>query len=133
MKNFRWNVLVACLTAAVATIQNARATTEAEGLAAIRAQATQGVIAVQPWAQLMGAGRLGVGWMTSQPADGVVEWTQTFETGQPVVWQEAWFSEDGLRQANGTAQRAVIEGYDPTRPIAFALAHVRFPRSSHTR
>ncbi len=119
MKNFRWNVLVACLTAAVATIQNARATTEAEGLAAIRAQATQGVIAVQPWAQLMGAGRLGVGWMTSQPADGVVEWTQTFETGQPVVWQEAWFSEDGLRQANGTAQRAVIEGYDPTRPIRF--------------
>ena len=66
-----------------------------------------------------GAGRLGVGWMTSQPADGVVEWTQTFETGQPVVWQEAWFSEDGLRQANGTAQRAVIEGYDPTRPIRF--------------
>lgn len=90
---------------------------EQDGLAAIKAQQTKGVIALQPWAQLMGANCLGVGWMTDQPADGVVEWTQA--SGENEEWKTAWYSEDGLRQANGTAQRAVIEGYDPSRPIRF--------------
>ena len=90
---------------------------ETNALAQIRAQQTQGLIAVQPWIQLLGAGRLGVGWLTSGAADGVVEWTQTFEAGKDGPWQEASFAEDGLRQANGTAQRAVIEGYDPAKPI----------------
>ena len=119
MKSLQRSMWAACLIAGAASAQSAVSTAEAEGLAAIRAQATQGVIAVQPWAQLMGSGRLGIGWITSLPADGVVEWTQTFDAGQPFAWQEAWFSEDGLRQANGTAQRAVIEGYDPSRPLRF--------------
>jgi len=95
---------------------------EKEGLAAVQEQQAGGFVAVQPWAHLMGAGRLGVGWMTAQPADGVVEWTQTFEAGRPAEWKTAWHSEDGLRQANGTAHRAVIEGYDPSRPIRFRTA-----------
>ncbi|NLG00755.1 MAG: hypothetical protein GX565_11480, partial [Lentisphaerae bacterium] len=78
MKSLQRSMWAACLIAGTASAQSAVSTAEAEGLAAIRAQATQGMIAVQPWAQLMGAGRLGIGWLTSRPADGVVEWTQTF-------------------------------------------------------
>ena len=92
---------------------------EQEALAEIRAQQAEGLIALQPWAQLMGADQLGVGWLTAQAADGVVEWTQSFEAGMNAAWREAWFSEDGLKQANGTAQRAVIAGYDPSLPIRF--------------
>lgn len=51
-----------------------------------------------------------------QPSDGAVEWTQS-ENGDE--WRQAWFSEDGLRQANTTAQRAVIDGFDPAKPIRF--------------
>ncbi|HOC01215.1 MAG TPA: hypothetical protein PKM43_21000, partial [Verrucomicrobiota bacterium] len=92
--------------------------TEAEtnALAAIRAQRTDGLIALQPWVQLLDSNRLGVGWITSQPSDGAVEWTQS-ENGDE--WRQAWFSEDGLRQANTTAQRAVIDGFDPAKPIRF--------------
>lgn len=85
----------------------------------VQAERTTGLIAVQPWVQLMGAGRLGVGWLTAQAADGVVEWTQPSDAAHGEVWRQAWLSEDGLRQANGTAQRAVIEGYDPSKPIRF--------------
>ena len=113
--------LTAALALTAARAQQPLTPAETEGLAEVRAQQTEGMIALQPWAQLMGAGQLGIGWMTSTPADGVVEWTQApdTDTAQPAAWQEAWYSEDGLRQANGTAHRAVIEGYDPTRPIRF--------------
>jgi len=92
--------------------------TEAEtnALAAIRAQRTDGLITVQPWVQLLDSNRVGVGWITSQPSDGAVEWTQSENGGE---WRQAWFSEDGLRHANTTAQRAVIDGFDPARPIRF--------------
>jgi len=59
---------------------------------------------------------LGVGWITTRPSDGVVDWTQS-ETGDQ--WQQAWYSEDGLRQATSTVQRAIIDGYDPAKPIRF--------------
>jgi len=92
--------------------------TEAEtnALAAIRAQRTDGLITVQPWVQLLDSNRLGVGWITSQPSDGAVEWTQSENGGE---WRQAWFSEDGLRQANTAMQRAVIGGFDPAKPIRF--------------
>ncbi len=92
---------------------------ESQAQAEIQAQRTDGLIAVQPWAQLLGAGRLGVGWLTAQAADGVVEWTQAGADDASTVWRQAWYSEDGLKQANGTSQRAVIDGYDPARPIRF--------------
>jgi predicted MPP superfamily phosphohydrolase len=88
---------------------------ESNALAEVRAQRTAGVIALQPWAQVLGGGRLGVGWLTDGPADGVAEWTQ--DEGEPAEWRTAWYAEDGLRQANGTAQRAVVAGYDPSKPI----------------
>lgn len=94
---------------------------ETRALAEIHAQRTDGVVAVQPWAQLLGGDRLGVGWVTSTLADGVVEWTQDPENDPNAVWREAWFSEDGLKQANGTSQRAVISGYDPARPFRFRV------------
>lgn len=90
---------------------------ETNALAEIRTQRGGGLIALQPWAQLMGGRRLGVGWMTSVEADGVVEWTQ--EEGADAAWRTAWHAEDGLRQAGGTRQRAVIEGYDPAKPLRF--------------
>ena len=90
---------------------------ETSALAEIQAQRATGFIAMQPWAQLMGGDRLGVGWMTASAADGVVEWTQSSEPGTNEVWREAWYSEDGLKQANGTSQRAIISGYDPAKPI----------------
>ena len=83
------------------------------------AQRTDGVVEVQPWAQLLGADRLGVGWVTDRPADGTVEWTQDALDDASAVWRQAWFSQDGLRQANGLFQRAVIGGYDPAKPIRF--------------
>jgi len=104
------------LLAAAATAQWPTPEAETNAVAAIRAQRTDGLIAVQPWAQWLDAHRLGVGWLTSQPADGVVEWTQA-ETGED--WRQAWFSEDGLRQANTRIQRAVIAGYDPAKPLRF--------------
>lgn len=88
---------------------------ETNALAEIRAQQTAGAISLQPWVQIMGEGRLGVGWMTAQEADGVAEWTQSEAEGE--AWKTAWHSEDGLRQANGTSHRAVIAGYDPAKPI----------------
>ena len=89
---------------------------ETNALAEIRAQRTDGLIAAQPWAQLLDSNRLGVGWITSHPSDGAVEWTQS-EDGDE--WRQAWFSEDGLRHANSTVQRAVIDGFDPAKPIRF--------------
>jgi acid phosphatase type 7 len=102
------------LLGAVAWAQQSMTEAETNALAVIRAQRTDGLIAVQPWTQLVGTGKLGVGWLTSGAADGVVEWTQS-EAGD--AWRQAWFSEDGLRQANSLVQRAVIDGYDPARPI----------------
>jgi hypothetical protein len=92
---------------------------EAKAQAEVQTQRADGLIAVQPWVQVLGAGRLGVGWLTSQAADGVAEWTQDGAEADVLRWRQAWFSEDGLKQANGTSQRAVIEGYDPARPIRF--------------
>ncbi len=92
---------------------------EQDALAEVREQQDSGLFAVQPWAQVLGEGRLGIGWLASRPAAGVVEWTQCFETGRDGSWREAWYAEDGLRQGNGTAQRAIIEGYDPAKPIKF--------------
>lgn len=113
-------LLAAALSAAAAaTAPKALSEGEARALADAQSQRADGLIAVQPWAQLLGADRLGVGWMTSAAADGVVEWTQSPEGEPNPVWREAWFSEDGLKQANGTSQRAIISGYDPAKPIRF--------------
>lgn len=60
------------LLAAAATAQWPTPEAETTALAAIRAQRTDGLIAVQPWAQWLDAHRLGVGWLTSRrqpPAD----------------------------------------------------------------
>ncbi len=103
-------VLLPATTCAQQTLTEA----ETNALAAIRTQCGSGIIAVQPWLQVLGPKRLGVGWLTSKPADGIVEWTQS-EADEG--WQSAWFSEDGLKQANALVQRAVIEGYDPSKPI----------------
>lgn len=111
--------LAAGLAAGGACAQRPMSAAETNALASVRAQQSEGFIAVQPWAQLLGDGRLGVGWLTAQAADGVVEWTQSFGGGTNTAWRQSWYSEDGLRQANGTAQRAVIDGYDPSRPIRF--------------
>ena len=111
--------LAAGLAAGGVGAQQPMSAAETNALASVRAQQSGGFIAVQPWAQLLGDGKLGVGWLTAQAADGVVEWTQSFGGGTNTAWRQAWHSEDGLRQANGTAQRAVIDGYDPALPIRF--------------
>jgi hypothetical protein len=92
---------------------------ETEALQAIQAQRSAGLMAVQPWAQVLGGDRLGIGWITTAPADGVVEWTQAPVTGAEEAWREAWYAEDGLKQANGVSHRALITGYDPAKPIRF--------------
>ncbi len=90
---------------------------ESEAWNEVQSAWSAGLIDVRPWAQPMGGGRLGVGWVTASPADGRVEYTQEDAVGASTVWRTAWYAEDGLRQAGGTLQRAVIEGYDPTKPI----------------
>ena len=116
-----WGVLglVGLFAGSVWAQQAPMSEAETRAVAEICSQHTDGLIAVQPWAQLMGSGTLGVGWLTAQAADGVVEWTQAGIGDVSNVWRQAWFSQDGLRQANGTAQRAVINGYDPAKPIRF--------------
>lgn len=110
-------LLLYCLAAAVPVLaQVPQKEAETNALAEVRGEPTEGLFTVQPWVQLLDPNRLGVGWITAEPADGVVEWTQE-DAGDS--WREAWYSQDGLRQANGTAQRAVIEGYDPSKPIRF--------------
>ncbi len=106
--------LVGALLAHAAGAAVSMSEPESKSLAEIRAQGTNGLIAVQPWVQLLDSDRLGVGWLTTQAADGIVEWTQD-EGGQ--TWKEAWYSQDGLRQANSTVQRAIISGYDPAKPL----------------
>ncbi len=109
-------LLIGGLLTAVALAQQPTPEAETNAVAAIHAQRGDGLIAVQPWVQLLGGGELGVGWLTSQPADGVVEWTQSEADDE---WRQAWFSQDGLRQANSSAQRAVIDDYKPSKPIRF--------------
>ena len=97
---------------------------EARAQAEVQALRTGGFVAVQPWAQLMGTGKLGVGWLTSGVCDGAVEWTQDAPGVAAQRWQQAWLAEDGLKQVNGTSQRAVIDGYDPSKPLLFrAVSH----------
>jgi hypothetical protein len=119
MRSIRWLGGFCGLYAGLVWAQPPLGEVESKAQAEVQAQRADGLIAVQPWVQLLGAGRLGVGWLTSQAADGVAEWTQDGAEADVPRWRQAWFSEDGLKQANGTSQRAVIEGYDPTRPIRF--------------
>ncbi len=91
---------------------------ESNAVAEVRALLATGLISVPPWMQMLDGNRLGVGWMTSAPADGIVEWTQDAGADSN-AWRQAWFSEDGLRTANGTVQKAVIEGFDPSKPLRF--------------
>ena len=111
--------LVSGLAAGWGRTQQPLSEAESRAQAEVQAQRTDGFIAVQPWVQLMGAGKLGVGWLTAQAGDGAVEWTQSSDRSQGEPWRQAWLSEDGLKQANGTSQRAVIDGYDPSKPIRF--------------
>ena len=69
---------------------------ESNAWAEVQAQQGGGLFAVQPWAQVMGGGRLGVGWVTSRPAYGVVEWTQ-----------------DEVGDARGILRREDAEGITP--------------------
>ncbi|MDD4101547.1 MAG: metallophosphoesterase [Kiritimatiellae bacterium] len=91
-------------------------TVESNALAEVRSPLAESLIRIPPWVQLLDSDRLGVGWMTKSPADGVVEWTQD-TARDTTVWRQAWFSEDGLRTANSTLQKAVIEGFDPAKPL----------------
>ena len=87
MRSVRVALGVCGLCAGAAWAQRYPLMSEAEtnALAEIRAQQGAGLIAVQPWVQVMGAGRLGVGWLTAQEADGVAEWTQS--DGADAAWR----------------------------------------------
>lgn len=91
-----------------------------ESVSSVAAQQSSGLIAVQPWAQLAGTGKVGIGWMTSQPADGKVQWTQS-AAGAAEVWHDVWYMEDGIRQVNCLEHRAIIEGFDPTLPLRYRV------------
>ncbi|WP_165068143.1 metallophosphoesterase family protein [Paludisphaera rhizosphaerae] len=77
----------------------------------------EGFITVPPWIQLLAGDAVGVGWMTSGPGDGRVEWTQDAEPDTQVAWKNASTSRYGLVQANSTVQKAVLKGYDPSKPL----------------
>ncbi len=116
MKKNRWVLGTAVWVAALSFAQQPADENEAAAKAKIEAQRTDGLIRVQPWVNVLGPDRLGVVWMTSLPADGVVEWTQAAGS-EAGAWQKAWYSQDGLRQANGTVQRAVVRLDDPSKPV----------------
>ncbi|WP_337174969.1 metallophosphoesterase [Paludisphaera sp.] len=76
-----------------------------------------GLIAVPPWVQVLSGDSVGVGWMTAVAADGVVEWTQEPGEAAESSWKRSTSSRYGLVQANSTVQKAVLKGYDPTKPL----------------
>lgn len=109
-------IIVCICVSSPAAAQSPLGEPEGDARAKVLAQLTEGLFAIQAWAQLLASNQLGVSWITSEPADGIVEYTQ-HDTGEN--WQKAWYSVDGLRQANGKVQRAVINNYDPTKPLRF--------------
>ncbi|AMV37442.1 metallophosphoesterase family protein [Planctomyces sp. SH-PL62] len=95
------------------------AAAESEARAEVLALRGEGFLAVPPWVQLLGGDEIGVGWMTAAPGDGVVEWTQEPEGGEEGAWKRSGSSRHGLKQANSTIQKAVLKGYDPSKPLRF--------------
>lgn len=107
---------LASLCASTAAPPPTATISEDQARASVLTHTTNGLISIQPWAVLLGSHALGVSWVTSKPADGLLEYTQDTTATN---WQQAWYSEDGLRQANGTVQKAVIPNYDPSKPLRF--------------
>jgi len=94
---------------------------ELEAFEKIQSGWNLGLIDVKPWAQPVASGILGVGWVTASPAVGAVEWTQDEADDAQATWHRASHGEDGLITANTTAQRALIRGWDPVRPLRFRV------------
>lgn len=110
-----WALPVVCCAVLTAAAQSPLAEPETNARAKVVAQRTEGLFAIQPWVQLLDSNKLGVSWTTSEPADGMLEYSQA----EGENWQKAWYSQDGLRQANDTVQRALIQNYDPAKPLRF--------------
>lgn len=79
-----------------------------------------GVFATQPYAQLIERDAVGLCWLTAQPATGYVTWSQDGWKTSRRVWMQC----DGLRDSNSRTHRALVEGFDPTRPLQWR-AHSR--------
>ena len=104
---------------------------ESEAREMVESMWSMGLLDVRPWVQPVDTDAIGIAWMTSAPATGMVEWTQ--EEGEDATWRRAGYSEDGLRSVDDTMQRAVIRGYDQTKPLLFRLCSrplVAFQRSN---
>lgn len=71
----------------------------------------------EPLVQWCGTGQVGVKWSTSIPATGHVDWSQDGGT----TWQSAWFSRDGLRDANALQHEAYLAGVDEARPLKLRI------------
>ena len=93
---------------------------EVEAFGKVQSGWNVGLIDVKPWAQPMDSDTLGIGWVTASPAVGAAEWTQDEADDARANWRRAIHAEDGLT-ANNTAQRAVVRGWDPARPLRFRV------------
>lgn len=72
----------------------------------------------RPHLQLLGEDSFGVVWMTACPATGWIEWSQ--DGG--AKWTRTWTETDGLRDANATVHRAIVDsGYDPRKPLVYRV------------
>lgn len=104
-------------TAARAQQRPAIAPAEEAARAEVLSLKGDGLIAVPPWVQVLAGDAVGVGWMTAAPADGRVEWTQEPGDAASPTWRTSTTSRYGLVQANSTIQKAVLKGYDPSKPL----------------
>ncbi len=110
-------VLALAPTSARAQGKPTTAAAEEAARAEVLALKGDGLIAVPPWVEILAGDSMGVGWMTAEPADGHVEWTQKPGEAADSDWRRSTASKHGLVQANSTIQKAVLKGYDPTKPL----------------
>lgn len=74
----------------------------------------QMALRVKPFVQIVGDNQMGISWLVTSNAFGVVKWKQ-----QGDEWAKAYHAVDGLRDANTPIQRALLSGYNPTLPLDF--------------
>lgn len=75
----------------------------------------QEFITVTPSVQPVGDGRVAIWWKTQGPATG---WADVSQDGGK-TWRRAWTETDGFRDVNRCDHLALVEDYDPTKPLKY--------------
>ena len=77
----------------------------------------QEFITVTPSVQPVGDGQVAIWWKTQGPATG---WADVSQDGGQ-TWRRVWSETDGFRDANRCDHLALVEDYDPTKPLKYRV------------